>query len=57
VDQEAPYGWCPICGSPGVARTRSMDGPDICAKHHSYPKIQAVKDAAQAESLRKAYSR
>lgn len=31
------YGFCPWCGSPGVARDRSPTGNDTCSGGHVYP--------------------
>jgi hypothetical protein len=36
------YGYCPICGAPGVTRERRPDGNDECAKGHKYPSRQAT---------------
>ena len=43
----APYGFCPICGAPGVSRERCIDGNDHCARGHVYPS----KSAAAAPSF------
>ena len=40
----APYGFCPICGSPGRLRERRLDGNDVCEKHHSYPSKDALPE-------------
>lgn len=33
----SPYGYCPHCGKPGVARERRPDGDDRCEGGHVYP--------------------
>jgi hypothetical protein len=38
----APYGYCPHCGSPGIARERRIGGYDRCEKGHDYPSLMAV---------------
>lgn len=38
----APYGYCPRCGAPGVARERRIDGNDQCANGHDYPSSTAL---------------
>lgn len=38
----SPYGYCPICGAPGVERERRKDGNDRCANGHEYPSREAV---------------
>lgn len=35
--KEAPYGYCPVCGAPGVARERRLNGDDRCQSGHTYP--------------------
>jgi hypothetical protein len=37
------YGYCPICGSPGVKRERRPDGNDTCENNHVYPSRDARK--------------
>lgn len=39
------YGYCPICGAPGVGRERRMDGNDMCSNGHTYKSSLAVNDA------------
>lgn len=34
------YGSCPICGSPVVARSRHLNGNDVCREGHEYPSVQ-----------------
>ncbi len=31
-----PYGYCPSCGGPGIARARDMMGTTRCAKGHEW---------------------
>lgn len=38
-----PYGFCPICGKPGVTRERRPDGNDTCTNGHTY-KSSASKE-------------
>ncbi len=38
----APYGYCPICGAPGVQRERRINGDDECANGHKYPSRSAL---------------
>lgn len=39
-----PYGYCPICGAPGVMRERRPNGDDRCANGHTYPSKDAVME-------------
>lgn len=39
----APYGYCPVCGHPGQARERRMNGDDSCVKGHTYPSVSAIE--------------
>ena len=39
---EHAYGFCPICGKPGVQRSRGPDGFDVCETGHTYPSKDAV---------------
>jgi hypothetical protein len=41
---EALYGYCPVCGSPGVIRERRPDGNDKCAMGHTYLTRLALKE-------------
>lgn len=41
--KEAPYGYCPTCGAPGIARERRLNGNDQCEKGHDYPSSSARK--------------
>ena len=38
----APYGRCPVCGAPGVMRTRGKPWSDTCANNHEYPSATAL---------------
>lgn len=38
-----PYGFCPICGKPGVSRERRPDGNDKCQAGHQYPSMAASR--------------
>lgn len=38
----APYGFCPHCAAPGVARERSPDGLTHCSAGHRYLSRDAV---------------
>lgn len=42
-----PYGYCPRCGAPGIARERRIDGNDQCSNGHTYPS----RDAAQSPAI------
>ena len=33
----APYGYCPLCGEPGIAREKRIGGNDVCRRGHTYP--------------------
>ena len=35
------YGFCPICGKPGVTRERRLDGNDTCSNGHTYKSAAA----------------
>ncbi len=41
--RRAPYGFCPQCRTPGVARERGVFGNDRCEAGHTYPSASAVK--------------
>lgn len=49
----SPYGYCPQCGAPGIARERRIGGNDRCQKGHDYPSLTAVaeKDVAPTANL------
>lgn len=36
------YGFCPICGAPGVERERRPNGNDACQQGHAYPSSKAL---------------
>ena len=36
------YGFCPICGAPGVFRERRLNGNDSCERGHDYPSSTAL---------------
>lgn len=36
------YGYCPICGMPGILRERRLNGNDKCQNGHTYPSKDAV---------------
>jgi len=40
---ETPYGFCPICGSPGISRERSPFGNDRCEKGHVYKSTDSIE--------------
>ena len=55
-EREAPYGYCPECGAPGVTRERRPDGDDKCSNGHRYPSRSAhaslpIQPAAQADCV------
>ena len=37
------FGFCPICGAPGIMRERRPNGNDICENKHTYPSASATK--------------
>ncbi len=37
-----PFGFCPVCGEPGVSRERRPNGNDICTNNHTYLSVHAV---------------
>ena len=41
----APYGYCPLCGAPGVSRR--PDDFDVCSNYHVYPSAEAVSSQAE----------
>ena len=43
MKDETPYGFCPICGAPGLSRERRPNGNDHCAKGCTYPSKDAVR--------------
>ena len=44
-----PYAFCPQCGAPGIARSRGLNGNDICANGHEYPSQHAATKAHDAQ--------
>ena len=55
-ERDAPYGYCPECGAPGVMRERKPDGDDKCSNGHRYPSRSAraslpTQPAAQTDSM------
>jgi len=40
-DEEVPYGYCPVCGTPGISRERRPNGNDRCRNGHVYPSTNA----------------
>lgn len=54
------YGWCPMCGAPGISRERRPNGNDTCKSKHVYPSCLAVARPAEAptteQRVRMAYS-
>lgn len=47
----APYGFCPLCGAPGVSRERRIDGNDTCASGHVYPAANAILSGKMSTDL------
>ena len=43
----APYGYCPVCGLPGVTRERRPGGDDRCDAGHAYPSSTARQAAPE----------
>jgi DNA repair exonuclease SbcCD ATPase subunit len=39
------YGYCPVCGTPGVLRERRPNGNDYCKNKHCYPSKDAEQEA------------
>jgi hypothetical protein len=39
---DRPYGYCPICGAPGISRERRPGGNDNCSKGHTYPSADCI---------------
>jgi len=44
---DAPYGYCPRCGLPGMQRERSPNGKTICRGGHAYPSRDALGEFAK----------
>jgi transposase-like protein len=51
---KSPYGYCPICGAPGVMRERQIDGDDKCRNGHYYPSKKAI-DMPVEEAMDRVY--
>ena len=56
--RSAPYGFCPQCGAPGVAREKRPNGDDVCENGHHYasassilPPVEHVEPEVQPELL------
>jgi hypothetical protein len=47
-----PYGYCPVCGAPGVRRERRPDGNDECASGHRYASAKALIPPKSAKGTR-----
>ena len=45
MNKDNPYGYCPICGSPGKSRERRPNGNDKCHNGHTYPSHNATNVA------------
>lgn len=41
VEESAPYGYCPACGTPGITRERRPNGYDMCENGHQYLSVKA----------------
>lgn len=47
MKKEAPYGYCPVCHSPGITRTRCMDcSSDTCENGHKYKASESIQEVA-----------
>jgi hypothetical protein len=42
---KTPYGFCPVCGAPGIRRERRPNGNDFCENGHGYLSSQAKNRA------------
>lgn len=49
-EKNAPYGYCPKCGAPGMDRERRPNGNDTCYAGHQYPNKDAIS-LQQAQAL------
>lgn len=38
------YGFCPICGKPGINRERRINGNDRCENGHTYPSKDSLNN-------------
>jgi len=43
LENIAPYGYCPKCGSSGQFRERRLNGNDACVAGHTYKSSVALK--------------
>lgn len=50
---EAPYGYCPLCGAPGGERERRPNGDDRCGNGHTYPSADAKKTVKKSGEHRR----
>ena len=41
-NDDALYGYCPVCGSKGYSRERRPNGNDRCINGHEYPSSKAL---------------
>jgi len=41
-DNPPVYGYCPMCGKPGLTRQRRPNGNDMCGNGHTYPSSSAL---------------
>lgn len=47
-NDDAPYGYCPVCGDKGVSRDRAYrDGNTRCSNGHEYPSEKSLKTAEE----------
>ena len=54
---ENPYGYCPLCGVPGMQRERRFDGNDKCENGHEYPSAKSLKAKPAFNCTCKCHSR
>lgn len=50
IKNDAPYGYCPICGNLGITRERRIDGYDTCSKGHKYKSKEANQPINQGDN-------
>ena len=48
--RESVYGYCPLCGAPGVSRERRMNGTDMCDNGHLYPSKECHERTSPSEA-------
>lgn len=46
------YGYCPVCGAPGVSRERRPNGYDCCAAGHTYNSCDTLTLAQTAAAVK-----